>query len=199
MIDAMLRLASTPRSGTVFALSRHGLISRAHTDSQVENDAPFWVEGNLSTMLAQMRAEVAATIARGEPWQSVFDRLETTDHRHLDALTGSGASALPSPSASLLGRPSPSHAAAYPRMDRGVANAGSLQVLAGRIVQAMHDRGGYAVTYTPRGQHAANSIRVSHIVNCTGPCADITKSDDLFIKQVLRDGRSAPARHLLGL
>jgi len=199
MVDAMVSLTASPRRGTVFALSRHGLLPRAHADQPSNDNEPFWVEGELSAMLMQMRREIETTIARGQPWQNVFDRLrpQTIDTwmRLPDAAR-----------ARFLRHLRPYWDAHRHRMAphihtwvEAMRRAGSLRVLAGRITHAARADGAFAIDYAPRGERKQARIQVDHIVNCTGPCADLTKVADPLIRQLLGESIAHPHATGLGL
>jgi uncharacterized NAD(P)/FAD-binding protein YdhS len=188
MVDAVLRMGLAPRTGKMFALSRHGLLPQRHTQSEQRDDRPFWVEGSLSQMLREFRAEIVAAMARGVAWQTVFDRFrpETVDTwmslplvekrrflRHLRPYWDTHR------------HRTPPHVHAW---ISALADTEALTVQSGRITRAVRDQSGFDVVYRTRGAREETHLRASYIVNCTGPCADLSQSPDPLIAQILSDG-----------
>jgi uncharacterized NAD(P)/FAD-binding protein YdhS len=71
-------------------------------------------------------------------------------------------------------------------LETGLAE-GRIQVLAGRLEAVSPDAGGARVTVQRRGGGKL-TIGVSHIVNCTGPQADIRRSAHPLFASLLRQG-----------
>nr|WP_314093361.1 FAD/NAD(P)-binding protein [uncultured Shinella sp.] len=71
MVDQCLRLARTGFRGTMHAVSRHGLLPQAHLAHRADPLAPVLQSGEVSTMLATLRAAASAL----PDWRAVMDGL----------------------------------------------------------------------------------------------------------------------------
>ena len=200
MIDLALTLARDERMGAIYALSRRGLLPRAHLD----NPAPASSEAlalpaQLSEALHVFRREVRAAAQAGEPWQFAVDRLRarTPDlwrrlsleqqrrflrhlrpwwdvHRH---------------------RCAPEVAARVTALQA----AGRLRILSGEIVGAKRSKHGVELLHRQRGSLVRHRMEVQRIINCTGSSQDIANAGDPLLRQLLSDGLARPHACGLGL
>jgi uncharacterized NAD(P)/FAD-binding protein YdhS len=76
--------------------------------------------------------------------------------------------------------------------------SGQLQVHAGRIAEAVTSRRGLDVHIGRRGGGEL-ILRTARVVNCCGPCSDVTRSGNPLIRVLLRDGLARPDACRLGL
>jgi uncharacterized NAD(P)/FAD-binding protein YdhS len=81
----------------------------------------------------------------------------------------------------------------------GLREAGVLKVAAGTLVSAKADGDGIDVTYSPRGTSSAQAVRVSWVVNCTGPGAHNRHETHPFLRPLLHAGTLANDELCLGL
>ncbi|RAK51344.1 FAD/NAD(P)-binding protein [Phenylobacterium deserti] len=189
MVDVALGLAGEGRRLT--ALSRHGLIARAHAPTA--SAAP--PDGSLATLRAAMRTlrEQAEKVG----WREAVDSIRplTADiwrswslaqrrrflrharpwwdvHRH---------------------RMAPMIAARL----SGLVISAQLEVLAGRLEHVSRDGAGFQARIRPRGERTSVTRRFSAVVNCTGPRGDPDSAEVGLIAQLRRAG--AVRRDPLGL
>ncbi|MEJ0058500.1 MAG: FAD/NAD(P)-binding protein [Terricaulis sp.] len=190
MVDVVLSLASGPRSGAIFALSRRGLTPGAHAVArQASPDlSPLNLPASLSAALAHLRRELRDAAARGAPWQDVLDRLRPETSAWWQDLSVEAQQRF-------LRHLRPWWDAHRHRTAPHIATwinalrtAGTLRIIAGRLLSADAVAGGVRITYQPRGTHARVTLEAAHAVNCTGPCADITRASDPLLRQLLDDG-----------
>lgn len=188
MIDAVLSLQAHGFAGRVIALSRRGLMPRAHgTAGEALPDMPVgrqpieilrWVRAQATVRewraVVDSLRPVTAAVWRGwtdsergrflrhlRPWWDV--------HRH---------------------RIAPEIAATLDRL----IEDGRLQVRAGRIGGLDGER----VLVRFRGAAGDEALRVGGIVNCTGPQGDIRRSRDPLISRLLASGTARADRFGLG-
>jgi uncharacterized NAD(P)/FAD-binding protein YdhS len=66
--------------------------------------------------------------------------------------------------------------------------AGRLRIAAGRLVSLAAEGDGIDAAWRPRGEDTTRHDHVRFVVNCTGPEGDPNQSDQLLIRQLLKDG-----------
>ncbi|MCX5493716.1 FAD/NAD(P)-binding protein [Kaistia dalseonensis] len=173
MVDVALALTETGHSGPILALSRRGLLPKAHRAGG--HWAPFLDEAMTATPLRAMkavRAQAAEAEAAGIPWQRVMDAA-----RPAVARVWSGWNERQR--ASFL-----RHARPYwdvhrhrmaPRIAAGLdalLSSGRLGVQAGRL-RGFHEADGrVTVTIGRRGQFRTEQRDFARVINCTGPRSD---------------------------
>lgn len=184
-IDAALLLDSAGFSGRILALSRRGLLPRAHAD------APFTVpvldaepEPRCTALarLVRVRAEQlgwrAAVDSLRPVTQSLWARASVAERRrflrHLRPWWDVHRH-----------RIAPSIAR---RLDEMVA-AGRLQLAAGRIVSVHAEGDAAALRWRARGEAGEQALTVRRIVNCTGPQADIARAREPVLDALIAAGR----------
>jgi uncharacterized NAD(P)/FAD-binding protein YdhS len=196
MIDAALA-RSKRRKGVIYALSRRGLVPRAHLDAA--KPAPpgaIDLPQNLSDALLTLRREAAAIAKRGEPWQFAIDRLRARTPELWRRLTLEQQQRF-------LRHLRPwwdvhRHRAA-PEIAARVAalqKEGRLKVLAGEIMAATAGDGGVSIEYRPRGGQHRRRLVVAGVVNCTGAALDPSLAQNGLTRQLIDDGvvRAHPTR-----
>lgn len=200
MVDAVLSLSAQSRTGVIYALSRRGLLPRPqlHPPRHGEGE-PLPLPAKPSDALRFLRREAKAMAERGEPWQTLFDRLRQDTPafwrrlrreararflRHArvwwDVHRHRAAPEVHARIKSLLGK-------------------GKLRVFAGELVSAAPLGAGFQVHYRQRGGWARHRLEVAHIINCTGADADLTRSSDALVRQLLAEGVARGHETGLGL
>jgi uncharacterized NAD(P)/FAD-binding protein YdhS len=174
MIDVALTLVDEGFSGRMVAVSRRGLLPRAHEEPA---SPPYPVEPavGLGALVRQTRA--------GTPWRAAVDSLRP----HTQALWR-GLSLAEQKRFLRHLRPwwdVHRHRIAPPvarRID-ALIGEGRLEVLAGRI----RGEAGGAVTIALRGA-GERRLEIGGAINCTGPEANIARMADPLIRQLLDSG-----------
>lgn len=167
MIDMAMSL--TPRAGTIYALSRRGLIPHAHAiGGPPAASEPLELPLALSEALQTLRKEARRLEQAGETWQRLIDRLRPDVQKFWRRMS------LEQQRRFLRhARPfwdTHRHRAA-PEIAARIAAlraSGQLRVLAGKIEAAAPAGGKVQVRYRPRGERAAQTLVLDCIVNCTG-------------------------------
>jgi uncharacterized NAD(P)/FAD-binding protein YdhS len=181
-IDAALMLDSGGFRGRILALSRRGLLPRAHVDAPVSLKVLETLpEPHCLTLLAETRRRTERI-----GWRAAVDSL-----RPVTQSLWAGADVAERRRFLRHLRPwwdvhrhriAPSIAA---RID-GMAASGRLQVAAGKIVSVAQDG---QVRWRARGEAGERTLRAARIVNCTGPQADINRAGDPLLDALLAAGR----------
>ena len=193
MIDVALMLDAQGFGGRILALSRRGLVPRAHA-APVPSDSPMAERPTLSpaNLLAAVRRR-AATIG----WRNAVDELRPFTQaiwaqarhdergrfiRHLRPWWDVHRHRL-----------SPEVAKRVEALRR----SGRLVVAAGKIVDVEDGDLGATVTWRPRGGDEPRRDVVQRIVNCTGPQGDLMRTTEPLLGELARRGvLCADAEHL---
>ncbi len=190
MVDAALTLRRPGRRFT--ALSRHGLLPRAHATVP---PPPF--EGDFSGGPAQVLRQMRAASEETD-WRAAFDRLRLSAR---DLWRGWS----PAERRRFLRHLRPLWDVHRHRLSPGAARdihsmlaGGELTVLAGKLTEV---RAGEAieVAWRPRGRRRAIRDRFDLVVNCTGPLGSIGSSAEPMIRDILNKGHGRPDPLGLGL
>ena len=178
MVDMALTLESAGFGGRMFALSRRGLVPRAHL---AEAEPP------LEAPPPERLAELVRHVRSHRPWRAAVDGLRP----HSAALWRGLSEREKSAFARHL-RPwwdvhrhriAPQVGARI----EALIGSGRLEVMAGRILGAH----GGSVRVARRGGGEAR-LDVAGIVNCTGPQSDMKRVDDPLIRRLLAGGGARP-------
>ncbi len=202
-VDIVLRLATSGHTGTIHAVSRHGLMPQAHLRSPV-TPLPSSIEALPAAPRPLLRAicrRVREAEQGGGDWRAVVDGLRgptaaiwqrfTLDqrrqffrhvrhfweiHRH---------------------RIAPDVAAVF----NDLVQSGRVRIHAARIAAYRLKPDGVTVEIHPRAGHGRSPITldVHRVINCTGPNADFTRVTDPLIQQMLADGLIRPDPLRIGL
>lgn len=194
MIDLVLSLESAGYSGRIVAISRRGLMPRAHEGAVhpcVEaGELPKGLIGMLR-WLRQRAVEIG--------WRAAIDSLRPHSHRIWQALTTSEQQRFLRHARPWWDvhrhRIAPEVAAKVMRMiaDRQLA------ILAGRIVSSIEVPGGVEVRYRPRGRPVIESGAFRYAINCTGPSHTIAHSKNALLRSLLDAGEVRPDHLGIGL
>lgn len=189
MVDTVLTLASHGFGGRIEALSRRGLLPRAHAAI-----APRAVSPPVSRTPIELLAWVRRQAGAGE-WRAVVDSL-----RPATVAIWRGWSVAQRSSALRHLRPwwdvhRHRVAPAVATQIGALTKAGRLSVRAGRIVRVA----GAVVTIRGRGAGEHQELTVGGIVDCTGPRGDIRRSADPLITALIASGKARTDAFGLGL
>jgi uncharacterized NAD(P)/FAD-binding protein YdhS len=195
-VDTVLSLDAAGHRGRLLALSRRGKIplpGGPHDPSPVEwEQAPRPKVREIAKWLRKRSSDM--------DWRSAVDSLRPHSHRLWQSM--------PLREKRLFlryGRPwwdIHRHRIApqvRSRIDE-LNNAGRLEVVAGRIIGVRRTDDGVDVTYRKRGRHEPEPPqRFGYIFNCTGPLADIRRTDEPILRDLLAQGAVTPDELAIGL
>jgi uncharacterized NAD(P)/FAD-binding protein YdhS len=192
MVDTLLSLKNRGHCGPVHAVSRHGLLPKAHSAG---GHWPSFLDASLSPKeaLHLFRMNIRQAEERGVPWQRVFDAarpvVASLWHgwtigqraqflRHLRVIWDIHRHRM----ADRIGA----------QVNELLWN-GRLTVTAGRVLATDEHKDGITAVVRPRNEKAL-TVDVDAIVNCTGPDLDIRQSDHPLLANSLSRGliRSDP-------
>ncbi len=202
MVDRVLWLLHDGHRGPITAVSRHGLMPQAHRPTPPT--APFAAEdlplGRPIRALTRWLRDRAANCERsGSGWRAAVDGLRP----HTQALWRQ----LPEDERRRFlrhvrpfwdmhrHRIAPQAAAQLAAAER----RGQLTIVAGRMAHFEPHAGGVAVTVLPRGSGTAAVYDAAAVFECRGRAADVSRSENPFLRHLLGEGRARPDALGLGL
>lgn len=193
-IDAALILDAAGFRGRIVALSRRGLVPRAHADPAPAAPRDAVPEPRCSALLRSVRAD-----AESLGWRAAVDRLRPVTQ----ALW---AAAAPTQRRRFLRhmrpwwdvhrhRIAPEIAAALERMEAD----GRLVFRAGKLLDVRPSGDGAAICWRPRATDEAEPLHVRRIVNCTGPQGNVARAPEPLLASLLAAGRIRPDPCRIGI
>jgi uncharacterized NAD(P)/FAD-binding protein YdhS len=195
MIDVALLLEARGFDGRLIALSRRGLLPRAHGEAGIP---PASLAERPTVGASELLKSVRAR-ARAIGWRASVDELrpftqslwlaadEPTRRRFLRHL-----------------RPwwdvhrhrlAPEVAARIAALQA----SGRLQIIAGKLVAIENQADAARVSWRPRGSEGIETAQVSRIVNCSGPQGDLGRTDDPLLRRLLEKGMIRPDALRIGI
>jgi len=187
MVDLVLSLDAAGYRGRIVAISRRGLIPRAHADFQpatVEKDRlPAGLRGTFG-WLRKRSSEVG--------WRAAVDSLRPYSHALWQGLSHDEQKRFLRHARPWWDvhrhRIAPEVADVVARM---VAD-GHLEIVAGRIESARGTKEGIEVSYRRRRASQSRTETFAYALNCTGPLHSITRSKDPLLRSLLDAGLVQP-------
>lgn len=194
-VDAALILDSAGFRGRILALSRRGLMPRAHVaPSAAAADFDTAPESRCVSLLRRTREE-----ARRIGWRRAVDQLRPVTQQIW-------AAANPAERRRFLTHLRPWFDVHRHRIAPAIAvriaameAEGRLRPTAGKLVSVSSREGAADVVWRPRGCEAAESLRVRRIVNCTGPQGNIARAGEPLLDALLGAGRIRPDPCRIGI
>ncbi len=193
-IDAALMLDAAGFEGEVLAISRRGLVPRAHADTPGTRGLREKPATTLAALVRSVRQRAGEL-----GWRAAVDEL-----RPMTQMMWGAADA--ATRARFLRHLRPywdvhRHRLAPRVADRVAAlcAAGRLRFAAGKIVSATADGGGALLRWRPRGGAEVVATRAARIVNCTGPQGDLLRSEEPLLRHLLASGAVRPDALRIGL
>ncbi|GII42394.1 hydroxyacylglutathione hydrolase [Planotetraspora phitsanulokensis] len=194
MIDVAISATRAHPGATVYALSRHGLLPRAHR-CPAGPPAPMPIPDDATRLADLLRAVRAAVTAGDGDWHSVVDGLRP----HVPALWGRLSLDDRRRFLALVARYWEVHRHRIPpstasRVSR-LRAAGRLHIVRGRLAGTTAVRDGLVAHVDEEG--TPRDLRVGWVVNGTGPSADVSR--DPFLSGLFAAGLCRPDPLGLGL
>ena len=195
MIDTVLSLNASGFRGRIVALSRRGLLPRAHEAPAAGwdriNDRPETVASDL---VASLRARSAAV-----GWRNAVDELRP----FTQFMWGNASEA---ERARFLRHLRPWWDVHRHRLAPQVAAkidalraSGRLSIVSGKSLMARDADDGIAVEWRPRGGDVVETMTVRRVVNCTGPLGDLGRTDDPLLRDLTARGLIRADAHRIGI
>ncbi|MBC5773692.1 FAD/NAD(P)-binding protein [Pontibacter sp. KCTC 32443] len=202
MVDLVGSLKAQGHKGKIYVISRHGLLPQpfdVYTPSYHKLNLPIHSDLSVIALFRFFRKEIKKAEEQGYTWRSVLDAmrpdipaiwqaLPLTEKkrflRHVRPYWETHRHRMPASSATLI---------------NGLQQQGQLEVIAATILN-MVDEGEHAcITLKKRKYTATSQIKVSRVINCTGPQSDFTKIQMPLVQQLLEEGLIKPDQLKLGL
>jgi uncharacterized NAD(P)/FAD-binding protein YdhS len=190
MIDYVLSLLRNGHRGQIVAMSRRGLLARAHRRTPplqiAASEVPFGASA--SQLLRWLRERITTHAAAGGDWRSVIDALRPYTQRLWHDLS------LPSRRRFI------EHTRAWwdvhrhrmaPEVEMRLSQAlmaGQLALAAAKISEIEPNADGALVRYRRRGRREFASLQVGMIVDCTGIVKDPRSNGNPVIQQLFDRG-----------
>ena len=201
-VDGVISLLDQGHRGPVHALSRRGLLPRAHA-SRVDAMPPSHVPPlptELSTLTRLLRAQVRQRVGMGGSWQAVIDALRPFTQGLWQAMPATEK-------ARFLRHLRPwwdvhRHRMAIPVAERidQARRDGQFHIHVGRIRRvADGEAGGAEVVFRRRDDGAEQTLHAARVVNCAGPGCDYDRIQDPLVRDLLSTGYARPDALRLGL
>ncbi|MEI6281282.1 MAG: FAD/NAD(P)-binding protein [Alphaproteobacteria bacterium] len=195
MVDVTLTLRRLGHRGQLMALSRRGQLPRHHVIGPETPIEPPPAAATLSRSLQAFRA----VIREGADWRSLLDG-------HRPQAQALWASLPPKQRASFVRHLRPFWEVHRHRLAPAVgARIDALQAdetfryAAGRLVDARGGEGVITADWIPRGSGTTHRTTANWLINCAGPEAGLTRSDEPLLRQLLAEGLIRPSALGLGM
>ena len=183
-VDVLLRLRELGHSGTITAVSRHGIFPNRHAEyTPAETEAI--PSGTPATCLAYLHA-IRAAIAAGTEWRAAIDSLRASTNdlwlalppreqkrfrRHLQRRWDVVRHRMAPPIADLI---------------EAELASGTLLLREGHLQGVTAQPGGATVLL--RTDHGAESLRATRVINCTGPGMNYRKVNSPLLTSLFSQG-----------
>jgi uncharacterized NAD(P)/FAD-binding protein YdhS len=193
-IDAALMLESSGFQGLTIAISRRGMVPRAHAEPAPPPKLEEVPDPRCTSLVRSVR-EQAGRIG----WRAAVDQLRPVTQRLW-------ATASPEERRRFLRHLRPYWDVHRHRIAPSIAERirnmvadGRLQFAAGKIISTEAEGEHALVSWRPRGAEAPRSLPVARIVNCTGPEADVRRADEPLLRNLVAAGRIRPDTCRIGI
>ncbi len=197
MVDVAVDLAGRGHTGGMIAISRRGLLPQPHrhgTSPPSYGHLPpelVATEPTAANYLRAVRRHTRRLEREGIDWREVVASLRPVTPRLWRALPDSEK-------ARFLRHLRPYWEVHRHRMApelwaalQALIAGGALQIVAARLTSIQSIEDGLAVSLRRRESAAVETLKVSAIVNCTGPESDVRRLRDPLIRELLRNGVAA--------
>jgi uncharacterized NAD(P)/FAD-binding protein YdhS len=190
MVDYVLSLLRNGHRGPIIAMSRRGLLAKAHrrVDAQRIDEADVPFGAGITKLLRWLRGRVERTTADGGDWRSVIDGLRPYTQRLWHEL----------PQASK--RRFLEHARAWwdvhrhrmaPEVEARVTQAiyaGQLTLMAAKVISVAPNDDGALIHYRRRGDTRILNTQVGAVVDCTGIVKDPRATPNPAVRRLFERG-----------
>lgn len=194
MIDVALMLDANGFEGRIVALSRRGLLPRAHAAGSEWRH----IDERPRTVASQLLHDVRER-AESIGWRNAVDELRPFTQ-------AMWANATPEERNRFLNHLRPwwdvhRHRLAPPVAERvqRMIESGRLSVVAGKTIGFAPVDGGVEVTWRARGDEVPQRLRVQRVVNCTGPQGDLARTTEPLLARLRDRGAIRPDAAHLGI
>jgi len=195
MVDVVLALRARGFGGRIVAMSRRGLLPHPHAAATPPpyplNERP---RETGSALLRRVRTRASAIGWRAaidelrrftqDMWRAASDHERARFLRHLRPWWDVHRHRL---------APSVADALAALRDSK------TLTVCAGKIVATASDADALTITWRPRASATPETLRVSRMINCTGPQGDLLRAEEPLLRNLVAHGTLRPDALRIGI
>jgi uncharacterized NAD(P)/FAD-binding protein YdhS len=199
MVDVVIGLMEKRPQQKIIAISPKGyeILSHKHYGNHPAILEELHPPYQLDQLVKIFRKHIQAVWKRGITGEAVVDAVRSKTQEIWSALTMEEKKRFLSHLRHLWGLARHRLPAGIHSLIRQLRERGQLNIIAGRIIDAHEDGSSVIVTYLERKTNTVKEIRVSRIINCTGPQTDVLRLNDPLFKQLYEDGMITP--DLLGM
>ena len=201
MVDKVLELVHSGFNGTLYAVSRHGLLPRAHSRTSVPAFAQTELNQELYGDLIPLFKAVKESIRSGS-FEHLFDnastvKMEVSDWRQVIDSLRPHSQALWASLSDKQKKRFLRHIRTYWDIHRHrmapeigdeiekLTQSGKLKVLAGRLYSVNETSEALIATIMPRGGGQPQQLKVKRMVNCSGFSPDFRRSKSTLAQSLL--------------
>jgi len=201
MVDKVLELVHSGFNGTLYAVSRHGLLPRAHSRTPVPAFAQTELNQELYGDLIPLFKAVKESIRSGS-FEHLFDnastvKMEVSDWRQVIDSLRPHSQALWASLSDKQKKRFLRHIRTYWDIHRHrmapeigdeierLTQSGKLKVLAGRLYSVNETSEALIATIMPRGGGQPQQLKVKRMVNCSGFSPDFRRSKSTLAQSLL--------------
>jgi len=194
MVDLVLSLNAAGHQGRIVALSRRGLIPRAHADFDPAPVEERELPHGLTAMFRWLRRRSTEV-----GWRAAIDSLRPYSHSLWQGMTHDEQLRFLRHARPWWDVHRHRIAPEVAGIVAGMVGASQLEVVAARILSAREVSEGVEVGYRRRGGVQSRTETFAYVFNCTGPLHSITRSKDPLLRGLLGAGGARPDHLGIGL
>ena len=199
-IDQVVALNGRGFTGTIYMLSRRGLLPALHQPGTAwPTEWTAELPASIRPLVAEVRRQVRLAAERGVDWRAVIDSLRPATQRIWRSLNLAERKRFLRHVRCFWEVHRHRVAPEVGRILDELQESGRLVMKAGRVLACVEGDGHVEITYRNRGTIAAEMLRVSRIINCTGHETDARKIDSPIVKSLLDNDLARVDSGALGL
>jgi uncharacterized NAD(P)/FAD-binding protein YdhS len=191
-VDVVIELRARGFNGAIHVLSRRGLLPNSH--KAITPLSTSWIGNNPRTvreLLRLIRLQIKAAEARGSDWRAVIDSLRPVTQEIWQSLPRTEQRRFLRHLRTYWDVHRHRIAEQIARELAAQIQEGRIQTHAGRITEYREDNSGVDIAYRSRKSRQIIQLRVTKVVNCTGPDNDYRRVgspllSDLMDKKFVR-------------
>ena len=196
-VDALLGLRHNGHRGRIYMVSRRGLLPQMHVLPVYGclRQAPCT---GLRGLARYMRVAASRAAALPAGWREAVDSMRRETNCRWQALSVAEQRRFLRHLRPFWDTHRHRMAPQIGTVVQGSLVDGGLEVLAGRACGLRLAEDGVEVSIAMRGCCAAETLRVERVINCTGPAADLARSANPVLRNLVEQGWLQPDAHRLG-
>jgi len=193
-VDAVIGLRSNGHRGTIWMVSRRGLLPHEHRlfDTPPEHNPE-------ATSLHDLLGVVRSVAGRPRAWRAALDNLRPRTNVLWQALSVNDQRRFVRHVMPYWNAHRHRMAPEVARIVAGEISSGGLRMLAGRTGTFVQTPHGIVVPIRVRGQDRTLELEVGRVINCSGPAHDFRQLENPLIGNLLEQGIMQPLQTGIGV